>query len=164
MKINVIFVCFIRSQLCNVEEEKSQHSGDNILSSNVHQVPGSKLITSETKFISISKCDVKRKDSNNQDELSSSSLSSEYASPSHKHNSNILDKAVSKNNLENDYKFRKHSNQATKAPGPLNLNEKMDKLAVARQCLNSVTDLSTDELSTNGNVSKDNIDSMSAQF
>ena len=42
---------------------------------------------------------------------------------------------------------------------------KLNRLSVARQCLNSVTDLSTDEISMNGNVSENNKgDEITSQF
>ena len=42
---------------------------------------------------------------------------------------------------------------------------KLNRLSVARQCLNSVTDLSTDEISMNGNVSENNKgDEKTSQF
>ena len=51
-------------------------------------------------------------------------------------------------------KYNQYSDKAKKIQGQLLVPANLERLAVARQCLNSVTDLSTDELSMTGNTSE----------
>ena len=130
-------------QLCNVEEEKSQQSGEN-------------FYAPKTLQLSVSKIAVPRKDKRNnpniesQAELSSSSLSSEYKcwSPRRDTGKTFLQKMV-----QNEYNYKGHNSQQKPMPDTLLIPTELERLSVARQCLNSVTDLSTDELSMTGNAS-----------
>ena len=129
--------------LCNVEEEKSQQSGEN-------------FYPPKTLQISINNIAVPRKDKRNnpnvenQAELSSSSLSSEYKcwSPKRDTGRTFLQKMV-----QNEYSYNGYNNQPKAIPDTLLIPTELERLSVARQCLNSVTDLSTDELSMTGNAS-----------
>ena len=89
-------------------------------------------------------------DLDNQDNLSSSSLSSEY-----KYNCPERDRVkgtkVLQKLVQNEYNG--FDNKPRHLPTTLLVPTELERLSVARQCLNSVTDLSTDELSMTGNAS-----------
>ena len=137
----------------NVEEEKSQHSGENLNPANIPRRPTSK--PSNGKVATSKNHDRRRREGqDSQASLSSSSLSSEYNLPrqnfSTQHSTEVTVKNVDIN--EHKKSFGQNKNIHTDLLDPT----KLSGLSVARQCLNSVTDLSTDEISMNGNVSENN--------
>ena len=129
-------------QLCNVEEEKSQQSGENI-------GPLKTLQLSNTNIKFVHKDNIIRANLENQAELSSSSLSSEYkcTSPRRFKGKKVLQRVVQNKYINNGYDNKPIVPETQLIPTEL------ERLSVARQCLNSVTDLSTDELSMTGNAS-----------
>jgi hypothetical protein len=141
-------------QLCNVEEERSQHSGENIQQKSIRQLSTSNLVTAEKNLGYTHKSEIPRTDIEHQGGGSSSSLSSEYNSP---RRGSIKSTKVSQNNIQNGHKYKKYPEKARKLPDQLLVPTGLERLAVARQCLNSVTDLSTDELSMTGNASDSHV-------
>ena len=136
-----------------MEEEKSQHSGENLNPANIPRRPTSK--PSNSKVATSKNHDRRRREGqDSQASLSSSSLSSEYNLPrqnfSTQQSTEVTVKNVDIN--ERNKPFGKNKTIHTDLLDPT----KLSGLSVARQCLNSVTDLSTDEISMNGNVSENN--------
>ena len=137
-------------QLCNVEEEKSQLSGENIYPPKIPQLSTSKLITNDNNIVFLDKKE--KGDLDNQDNLSSSSLSSEYKyncpERDRVNGTKLLPKLV-----QNEYNYNGFDNKPRHLAATLLVPTELERLSVVRQCLNSVTDLSTDELSMTGNAS-----------
>ena len=130
-------------QLCNVEEEKSQQSGENVYPPKTLQLSINNITFSHKD---------KRINSNldNQADLSSSSLSSEYKCNSPKRDTS---KKLLQQMIHNEYNYQGYNHKQKAIPDTLLIPTELERLSVARQCLNSVTDLSTDELSMTGNAS-----------
>ena len=137
-----------------MEEERSQHSGENIHQQSILQLSTSNLVTAEKNLGYTHKSERTRNDIEHQGGVSSSSLSSEYNSP---RRGSIKGTKASQNIIRNGHKLKKYTDKARKLPDQLLVPTSLERLAVARQCLNSVTDLSTDELSMTGNASESHV-------
>ena len=147
-----------------MEEEKSQHSGETLNPANIIRRPSSKQLATNNKVTTSKNHDRRRREGqDSQASLSSSSLSSEYNLPrqnfSTQKSTEVTVENVDIN--ERNKPFGQNKTIHTDLLGPT----KLSGLSVARQCLNSVTDLSTDEISMNGNVSENNKgDEITSQF